>query len=267
MELRDYAAGILEAETLDGKLRPPPAGLTDDEPGPACRVEGPKRPSELEIVRTRVGVPPPSGMPDPAQRARILHALANHELQAGELFAWALLAFPEMPGSFRRGCLKILADEQRHLRLYLDRLEALGGHFGDHPLTGHFWSKVASIETPLQFVCVMGLTFENANLDFAQELIEAARAAGDEATARVLAQVHDDEIGHVRFAWKWLLRLKDAEQPAWEAYCASVSWPHGPDRARGKTFDPESRLAAGLDPEFVRLLAETEPTRPGGARR
>ena len=30
-------------------------------------------------------------MRDPAQRARILHALANHELQAIELFAWALL--------------------------------------------------------------------------------------------------------------------------------------------------------------------------------
>jgi IS4 transposase len=27
-------------------------------------------------------------MRDPAQRARILHALANHELQAAELFAW-----------------------------------------------------------------------------------------------------------------------------------------------------------------------------------
>jgi len=29
------------------------------------------------------------------QRALILHALANHELQAIELFAWALLAFTD----------------------------------------------------------------------------------------------------------------------------------------------------------------------------
>ena len=113
----------------------------------------------------------------------------------------------------------------------------------------------------------MGLTFENANLDFAQEHIEAARAAGDAETARILQVVHDDEIGHVRFAWRWLLRLKPADQTPWAAYCANVAWPHGPDRARGKSFDPDSRIAAGLDPEFVRRLAATEPTRPGGARR
>ena len=64
-------------------------------------------------------MPPIAGMRDPAQRARILHALANHELQAIELFAWALLAFPDAPLAFRRGLVAILADEQRHLALYM----------------------------------------------------------------------------------------------------------------------------------------------------
>ena len=35
-----------------------------------------------------------------------------------------LLAFPDAPGAFRRGCLAVLADEQRHCRLYLVRLGA-----------------------------------------------------------------------------------------------------------------------------------------------
>ena len=61
-------------------------------PCPPLRLAAPGRPANLGIVPVKRGiVPPVAGMHDPAQRARILHALANHELQAIELFAWALL--------------------------------------------------------------------------------------------------------------------------------------------------------------------------------
>ncbi len=268
MELRAFALELIEATDLATKLRAAPASLTDDEPGPALRIEAPGRPDALQIVKhARVPVPPATGMPDPAQRVRILHALANHELQAIELFAWALLAFPETPRSFRRGCLKILTDEQRHLGLYVERIEALGARFGDHPVNAHFWNKASDMTTPLAFVCTMGLTFENANLDFAQEHVDAARAIGDVATADALQTVHHDEVRHVAFAWKWLLRWKEPGQTAWDAYCANVVWPHGPDRARGKQFDALAREQAGLDAAFIQRLAATPPTRPGGAGR
>src|SRR2546430_2292140 len=79
----------------------------------AIRIAAPGRPTELAIVAGRQArVPPVAGMRDPAQRARILHALANHELQAIELFAWAVLAYPDTPVAFRRGLVAILADEQ-----------------------------------------------------------------------------------------------------------------------------------------------------------
>ena len=116
-------------------------------------------------------MPPPAAWPDVAQRVRILHALANHELQAAELFAWALLAFPDAPAALRRGWLGILAEEQRHCRLYIARVEASGAHFGDFPVSGHFWRKAAAIRTPFEFVCAMGLTFENANLDFTGDYV------------------------------------------------------------------------------------------------
>jgi uncharacterized ferritin-like protein (DUF455 family) len=268
MEIRAYALSLLEAETLGGKLAPPPGDATDERPGPALRVEAPKRPPDLAIRAGREArVPPPEAMHDPAQRRRILHALANHELQAAELFAWALLAFPETPPAFRRGCLRVLADEQRHLAAYVGRVESLGGRFGDHPVSGHFWRKAGATATPLSFVATMGLTFENANLDFAAELAAAARAARDEATARVLERVHADEVLHVRFAWEWLLRWKrDGESP-WDAYRRAVVPPLGPSRARGAAFDAAARRAAGLDEDFVGRLAATEPERPGGARR
>lgn len=268
METRAFALALLESDSLAAKLRPPPADLSDDTPGEPLFVKGPIRPPELRHDPVRkVKVPPLSGMPDPEQRVRILHALANHELQAAELFAWALLAFPDMPRPFRRGCVAVLADEQEHCRLYVERLEALGARFGDFGVTAHFWRKAARIRTPLQFVCEMGLTLENANLDFAQEHAAAARAAGDEDTARVLDRVHEDETRHVAFAWAWFQKLKPADEDDWEVYLANVHRPGGPERARGATFDALARRAAGLDPEFIEHLERTRPTRPGGAPR
>jgi uncharacterized ferritin-like protein (DUF455 family) len=266
---RDYARSLVEGTTLAAKLVPPPSDELDlaDAEAP-LRLAAPGRPASLAIVPGRAArVPPLAGMRDPAQRARILHALANHELQAIELFAWALLAYPDAPLAFRRGLVAILADEQRHLALYIDRLAAHGVAFGDHPVTGHFWNKLDHLATPIEFVCAMGLTFENANLDFAGDYAAAARAAGDVATADVLAQVHADEIGHVHFGWIWLRRFAGESADPWQAYLAHVKFPLGPRRARGARFDREARRRAGFDEAFIDALAAVEPTRPSGEPR
>ena len=276
MNAREYARAMVDGRSLPAKLAPPPEELVLDEPGaggPSERWEAPGRPPELAIAAGRdARVPPLAGMRDPRQRARILHALANHELQAIELFAWAVLAFPDTPVAFRRGLLAILADEQRHLGLYLDRLAALGARFGERPVTGHFWNKLDHLASPLGFVCTMCLTFENANLDFAGDYAAAARACGDDATAAAIERVHADEIRHVHFGWIWLRRLDAAAADGdgsdmWQAYLRNVRYPLGPRRARGARFDREARRRAGLDDAFIDALAAIEPTRPSGAPR
>ena len=256
MEIRDFAQSLVTTEDLDLKLAPPPAGLTDEDPGPPLRIDHPGRPPGLRFQR-RIDVPPIEGMPDPAQRPRILHALANHELQAAELFAWALLAFPEAPPEFRRGLLRILVDEQRHTRMYIARVEDAGARFGDYPVNGYFWSKIEAITSPLRFLCAMSLTFENANLDHTIEYEEAARRAGDPKTAAVIERVHRDEIEHVRFGWTWLQILKREDESAWDAFQANLTWPLRPAKARGRAFHREGREAAGLDSEFIRRLEES----------
>ena len=268
MKARDYALAIVTSDTLAGKLAPPPDGLELADAEPPLRLAAPGRPPALAIVPGRAAkVPPLAGMRDPAQRARILHALANHELQAIELFAWALLAFPDAPLAFRRGLVAILADEQRHFALYAERMAAFGTTFGDHPVTGHFWNKLDHLATPLDFVCAMGLTFENANLDFAGDYAAAARACGDAATAAVLDRVHEDEIAHVHFGWVWLRRLAGDDIAPWQAYLDHVRFPLGPRRARGARFDREARVRAGFDEEFIAALEATLPTRPSGGPR
>jgi uncharacterized ferritin-like protein (DUF455 family) len=267
MTARDYAHAVVTSTTLDGKLAPPPDDLVLEDAGAPLRISAPGRPDTLSIIPGRQAkVPPLAGMRDPSQRARILHALANHELQAIELFAWALLAYPDAPVAFRRGLVAILADEQRHMQLYMDRLTALGTRFGDHPVTGHFWNKLDDYTGPLEFVCAMGLTFENANLDFAGDYAAAARACGDLETAAALDQVHSDEIAHVHFSWVWLRRFSGDADP-WQTYLDHVKFPLGPKRARGARFDREARRRAGFDEAFIDALEAVAPTRPSGEPR
>ena len=269
MNARDFAHTVVTSETLAGKLAPPPelGDAAFDDAGPPLRLAAPGRPANLSIVPGRqTRVPPLAGMRDRQQRARILHALANHELQAIELFAWAVLAFPDTPIAFRRGLLAILADEQRHLGLYTDRLAAHGVGFGDQPVTGHFWNKLDHLTGPCELVCTMNLTFENANLDFAADYAAAARAAGDEPTAAAIDQVHADEIGHVHFGWVWLRRLT-GRADTWQAFLDHVKPPLGPARARGARFDREARRRAGFDEAFIAALEASAPTRPSGQPR
>lgn len=261
VELRDLALRIVTGRDLEAKLAPPPPGWTDEQPGPPLRLTRPGRPPELAVApASRVKVPPLEGMTDPAQRGRILHALANHELQAVELFAWALLAFPEAPRELRRGLVRVLADEQRHTRMYAGRSRALGTPFGSLPVTGYFWHRAETFRSPLEFLCAMSLTFENANLDHTVDYGDAARRAGDAASAAVIERVHRDEVEHVRFGWTWLHRLKEPDRSPWEAFRSNLTWPLRPAKARGPRFHRAGREAAGLEPEFIRLLEEEGET-------
>lgn len=265
VETRQFALNLVQAKTLHGKLLPAPQDLTDRSPGPELRISAPGRPANLTIVSpSRAKVPPLDGMVDPRQRSRILHALANHELQAAELFAWALLAFPDAPATFRSGLLCLVAEEQQHCRMYMARLGEWKVGLGDYPVSGYFWGKVKDITTPQRFVCTMALTFENANLDHAANYGARARELGDEKTARLFERIGKDEVRHVRFGWRWLKRWKQPDETMWEAYRGSVVWPLRPGLARGEVFHPEGRIAVGMDPEFIRRLSESE-RKPGRA--
>ncbi|MCP4446741.1 MAG: ferritin-like domain-containing protein [Myxococcales bacterium] len=268
MQLREFARSIVESETLEGKLVAPPEDWIDTEPGEPLLLFAPGRSSRLKILpATEVKVPAMVGLRDKNQRPRILHAMANHELQAIELFAWAILAFPNTPASFRKGLLGILVEEQRHFRLYQERVEANGIGFGDLGVTGYFWNRAGAIRSPIEFSCVMGLTFENANLDFAREFAAEARAIEDFETASAIDVIHHDEIGHVAFGWQWLEHWKDPKASMWDAYLANTAKPLGPGRARGKTFDATDRRKAGLSEEFIQNLERTTPKAPGGLKR
>ena len=239
-------------------------------------------------------LPKPGELVDAEARALCLARFAHHELMAVELFAWALLRWPDAPPGLRAGFLHALADEQRHCRLYLDRLEAHGSRLEAHALTDYFWKQAPAIAASPRgvraYLAAMGLTLEQANLDFTLTYRDAFRDAGDEASARVCQVVHDDEIGHVALAARWMPLLAEAanhpesrsrddiatHEPAFddiEDYAACVPFPLGPARAKGRRFEPTPRRRAGLSDRFIEYVRNAKspqqqrgPGRPAGER-
>jgi uncharacterized ferritin-like protein (DUF455 family) len=266
--VRSFCLALLQSPTLEEKLRAPVredgSRLLDDAPGPPVYVDSPARCDAILLQKGSDRLPKLRELSDPHARAICLERFAHHELCAVELFAWALLAFPETPPAFRRGLLQALGEEQLHLRLYLERLTALNHVFGSQPLSDYLWQHpariLASPNPPAAFLCAMGLTFEQANLDYSLLYRDAFRQAGDEPSAQVLQKVHDDEIRHVKLAAHWLRVL--APHPADDVgrYMTHTPFPLSPVRAKARRFDVAARRRAGLSEELIRFVRDARPS-------
>lgn len=253
--MREWAVRILSADTLEEKLLTPDR-LTDQEPGPAMEWNEPVRPQELAFqTKKREGKLPPFHSHHSAEhRAACLHRFAGHELLAVEIMAYALLKFPDAPPHFRKGLAHTLKEEQEHVRLYLKELKRLGVHFGDLPLYRHFWCHTPYLNSPIDYVSVMSLTFEMANLDFAPMYGNSFEKHGDREAAQLMARILKDEIAHVSFGWRWLQKFKNKELSEWDAWKEAQSPLLTPKRARGFILHEENRLRAGVSPDWIQNL-------------
>lgn len=260
MEIRALAEAILFSPDLAVKLADFPAELTDCDPGdplpPTAQPLVPARPPELVFTDRQRGarMPHPDGLREARLRAVAHHVMANHELQALEVMAWVLLRFPEAPADFRRELVPILRDEQRHTRMHLRRLEALGLAFGARPVNGYVWRRAMAFTSLMDYLAGLPLTFEGGNLDHTLAYADLFEAAGDRQGAEVMRAIHADEIEHVRFGLTWFRRLKPRELSDWEAYLAHLRWPLRPAYAKGHPFRRQAREAAGMAPDFLDAL-------------
>jgi len=260
LTVREFCRRILEVGDLDTKLEPPAERLSDElADSPLC-IDEPARDPGLEMRSGVESLPRLRALTSPDARAVCLARFAHHELMAVELFAWALLRWPELPAGLRCGMFEALAEEQLHCRLYLDRLRAHGSALSDHLQSSYFWRHAPAIAEsphgPLAFLCAMGLTFEQANLDFSLIYRDAFRAVGDEASARACQSIHDDEIGHVRLAAHWLRALAPRGEDEVETYRRVVPYPLEAARAKGRRFAEEARRRAGLSEEFIAYVRD-----------
>ncbi len=244
-----WAWDFVSTTSLPAKLAPPPVPATWEHEPPVRRVAQPGRPPELRCVAK---APKTRGLGTPTGRARALHTFLHHELQAAELMAWALLAFPAAPAEFRAGLVRIALDEVRHMRLYAGHIATLGRAVGDFAVRDWFWERVPSCPDPRSFVATMGLGFESANLEHSRAFADRFRTAGDEEGARIQELVGLEEIAHVRFGVRWFVELTG--DLTFDAWSAALPPPLSPMLMRGHPLQRAARARAGFPEAFLDRL-------------
>ncbi len=253
MKLSEFTDKILNGGELSDKLYYPKQIEFDQ--SPQKRILSPKREGKIEFSDKQAKFPK-GHFHEKKRTAMALNAFANHELLAVEIMAYALSIFdhntPELV-RFKKGILSALKDEQKHFKLYANRMKQLGYEFGDFPLNDFFWNHMKDMKTPEEYLSMMAMTFEAANLDFSFHYEKIFRDLGDEKTADILKVVYEDEISHVGFGVNYLNRWKE-DQSLWDYYKSCLPFPLTPARARGKSFDRESRVKAKMDDHFISHL-------------
>ncbi|HJM57452.1 MAG: hypothetical protein CMJ98_12515 [Planctomycetes bacterium] len=247
---------------LQAKLTPPATpDLTADgswEPEPTeRRLCMPGRPPELDVVPRSPRTP--SGLHRPETRVRLVHTFLHHELQAAELFAWAVLAFPSTPREFRAGAVRLCLEELGHLHLYADYLANHGIAVGDFPVRDWFWERVTTCPDALAFVALQGLGLEGSNLDHCARFSQAFAEAGDERGAAIIKQIGHDEVSHVAFAREWFERFSGRPLD-YEQWRRVLPEPLTPALMQGRPMNDSARRAAGMDDDFLQALANAGPT-------
>lgn len=263
--IEHWCQELILAQDLEQKLAPPAppdatAASAWEQQTPARRLSGPSRPG-LEVCTKSPKAPSAGALQRPAARARLLHTCLHHELQAAELFAWAILAFPATPREFRLGLLRLCREELAHLALYRARLQAQGFEVGAFPVRDWFWARLTLCQNALEFVALMGLGIEAGNLEHGQRLAGWFRDAGDAESALVFEQVEREEIGHVAFGRLWFERFSGAplEFGAWQR---ALPQPLSPALLRGATLNRTARARAGLSTAFLDALEAFPPIDP-----
>lgn len=255
MNHREYARLLLEGPQLEDKLTSS-KGLefivSKDE---YELIANPGRTERLKFDNEQTKFPRAASFIHEERRGLALHFFANHELLAIEMMAAALLIYPDTPElmPFKKGLIKTIQDEQKHLKLYLNRMKDFKVELGDFPLNDFFWRSMEKLKTPSHFYSAMALTFESANLDFAQYYEKCFAEVEDFETAKIMRIVFEDEISHVALGAHWLNQWR-ADKDLWNYYKEHLPGVMTPARGKGIHFDRLSRVKAGLDENFINEL-------------
>lgn len=221
----------------------------------ASLPENPGRPDKPELL-------PPGKMPKrnlrtPEGRKAHVHALAHIELGAVDL-TWDLVARGcghNLPRSFLDNWVQVGLEEAKHFRMLSTRLQELDSFYGAFPAHDGLWQSCAeTAHDLLARLAIIPLVLEARGLDITPVMIERTQAIGDEATAKILQTIYNDEKRHVAFGAKWFRYQCDIEHKQPIPTFQNLVRQHFRGALK-PPFNDKARAAAGLTPSFYKPIA------------
>jgi uncharacterized ferritin-like protein (DUF455 family) len=252
--VEDYCLEILLSGSLDSKLIDIPEEIKFEDRN-FFNIELPVRDPKISFSDKKSKIPRLEHLNLKINRAICLHHFANHELMAIELFAWAILKFRNLPIKIKKDLLLSLKEEQKHFKLYLNRMRELGIDFGDKPLNQIFWKFLPYMNTFEKFTSILSLSIEGANLDYATVYQKTFSKFEDHDSASIMKIVFQDELKHVKRGLNSIELILEREF-TWKDYLNFLEYPFTPRRAKGYFFIPDTRRKVGFSEEFIKNLAE-----------
>lgn len=143
------------------------------------------------------------GLTDQQEQAKLLHNLANIELQAMELAFRSYAEYPEAPQEFREQMAELAISEGQHLALCLEQLNELGYQWGDWPVHLNLWAAVSSEDSLLDRLLIVHRYLEACGLDSGVALMKRLESSGARHVKKAVSVIADEEVGHVEFGSRW----------------------------------------------------------------
>lgn len=172
------------------------------------RVLVPREPERDATILHPKQHPPKKGFSTPEGQARMLHDLANIELQAMELGVRTLVEFPDAPLEFREELKNITLQEADHLRMCLEGIDSLGFKWGDWPIHMALWRAVSPEDTILDRILIVHRYLEGSGLDAGDTLIRRLEGTSSKNTIqKIVKQINFEEIAHVDFGSQWYRKI------------------------------------------------------------
>jgi uncharacterized ferritin-like protein (DUF455 family) len=219
--------------------------------------------------RVEQGLPP---FPDLSTRESIrerVHGILVGELQAMEGAGRTVYDFPDAPWEFAMDMARQVWDESRHVEIYLELLEHLGGYVGEYPESTLLW-RCACAEDAAARVAGVNRGLEGLACDVFNQLIHIAQRMGDPILERAVDFVLADEITHVRMGSRWLNELTrgdperrqraiEFQETIDERFNLGGTRQDGRHDEVGISIAREARRLAGFtDEEIERLVRSTQ---------
>tara|TARA_B110001454_G_scaffold219194_1_gene251326 strand:- start:83519 stop:84289 length:771 start_codon:yes stop_codon:yes gene_type:complete len=163
----------------------------------------PKTPDRDIQILERGRHPGKKGLSYVEGQARLLHDMANIELQAMELALRTLCEYPEADKTFRQQLADLTLSEGRHLKMCVDGLRELGYKWGHWPIHLVLWNAVDASDSLIDRIFIVHRYLEGSGLDAGQSLIERFKAIPPNKAVDIMNVISNEELDHVQFGSEW----------------------------------------------------------------